>query len=85
MLGGSWLAQSLKHATLDPGVMSLSSMSGVEITKSNKKKKKNPARTLRGRLCLFNKEGLRRTGQARQRQHQELKQARVNKDRLKGD
>jgi len=30
--GGTWLAQSVDHAALDPRVVSLSPMLGVEIT-----------------------------------------------------
>ena len=31
-LWGTWLAQSVEHATLDLGILSLSPMLGVEIT-----------------------------------------------------
>ena len=30
--GGTWLAQSVEHATLDLGVVSLGCMLGVELT-----------------------------------------------------
>ena len=33
---GTWLAQSMKHETLDLGVMSLSPMLGIEPAKKNK-------------------------------------------------
>ena len=37
---GAWVAQSEKHVILDLGVISSSPMSGVEITKKNKLKKR---------------------------------------------
>ena len=39
-MGGVWLAQSEQHKTLDLGVMSLNPTLGVQITNTNKLKKK---------------------------------------------